>query len=250
MKIAVCIKRTPDSESRFRIAASSTAIDEAGLKFDIDDFASYAVEVALQLNEKQGPGETVVIAVGPDVVQETLRKAMSMGADRAVQLKTDAVPVDGLAVAKALAAELKAGGFDLVLFGKHAFDTAAGVVGTATAELLGIPCVTAATKLDIANGRGTARREIEGAAEIVEFALPAAVTIDEGIARPRYPSLKGIMAAKKKPLETKPAQLGPVRVRVKSMALPPDRPAGRIIGEGAAAVPELVRLLQTEAKVL
>ena len=250
MKIAVCIKRTPDSESRFRIAASSTAIDETGLKFDIDDFASYAVEAALQLNEKQGPGETVVYAVGPDSVQETLRKAMSMGADRAVQLKTDGVPYDGLAVGKALAAELKGGGYDLVLFGKHAFDTSAGVVGTATAELLGIPCVTAASKLDIANGGGTARRELEGVAEVVEFPLPAAVTIDEGIARPRYPSLKGIMAAKKKPLETKPAQLGQVRVTVKSMQLPPDRPPGRIIGEGAAAVPELVRLLQTEAKVL
>ena len=250
MKIAVCIKRTPDSESRFKIAASSTAIDEAGLKFDIDDFASYAVEVALQLNEKQGPGETVVVAVGPDVVQETLRKAMSMGADRAVQLKTDAVPYDGLAVATALAAELKGGGYDLVLFGKHAFDTSSGVVGTATAELLGLPCVTAASKLDIANGRGTARRELEGVAEIVEFPLPAAVTIDEGIARPRYPSLKNIMAAKKKPLEVRPAQLGPVRVSVKTMELPPERPAGRIIGEGVAAVPELIRLLQTEAKVL
>ena len=208
------------------------------------------MEVALQLNEKQGPGETVVFAVGPDNVQETLRKAMSMGADRAVQLKTDAIPYDGLAVAKALAAELKAGGFDLVLFGKHAFDTSAGVVGTATAELLGIPCVTAASKLEIASGRGTARRELEGLAEIVEFPLPAAVTIDEGIARPRYPSLKGIMAAKKKPLEIKPAQLGQTRVTVKAMQLPPDRPPGRIIGEGVAAVPELVRLLQTEAKVL
>ena len=250
MKIAVCIKRTPDSESRFKIAASQTAIDETGLKFDIDDFASYAVEVALQLNEKQGPGETVVYAVGPDLVQETLRKAMSMGADRAVQLKTDTTPYDGIAVAKALAAELKSGGYDLVLFGKHAFDTSAGIVGTATAELLGIPCVTAATKLEIANGRGTARRELEGAAEMVEFPLPAVVTIDEGIARPRYPSLKGIMAAKKKPLETKPAQLGAVRVTVQKAELPPERPAGRIIGEGAAAVPELVRLLQTEAKVL
>jgi electron transfer flavoprotein beta subunit len=250
VKIAVCIKRTPDSESRIKIAASTTAIDETGLKFDIDDFASYAVEVALQLNEKQGPGETVVFAVGPDSVQETLRKAMSMGADRAVQLKTDTVPYDGLAVAKALAAELKGGGFDLILFGKHAFDTSSGIVGTATAELLGIPAVTAATKLDIANGRGTARRELEGAAETVEFPLPAAVTIDEGIARPRYPSLKGIMAAKKKPLETKPAQLGDIRVTVTSLALPPERPAGRIIGEGAAAVPELIRLLQTEAKVL
>lgn len=250
MKIAVCIKRTPDSESRFRIASSRTAIDETGLKFDIDDFASYAVEVALQLNEKQGPGETVVYAVGPDSVQETLRKAMSMGVDRAVQLKTDAVPYDGLAVAKALAAELKGGNFDLVLFGKHAFDTSGGVVGTATAQLLDIACVTAASKLDIANGKGTARRELEGVGEIVEFSLPAAVTIDEGIARPRYPSLKNIMASKKKPLETKPAQLGASRVRVTSMELPPDRPPGRILGEGAAAVPELVRLLQTEAKVL
>src|ERR1700742_1927293 len=227
VKIAVCIKRTPDSESRFKVAASSTAIDETGLKFYMDDFASYAVEVALQLNEKQGPGETVVFAVGPDLVQETLRKAMSMGADRAVQLKTDKVPADGLAVAKALAAELKSGGFDLILFGKHAFDTSSGVVGTATAELLGIPVVTAATKLDIANGKGTARRELEGQAEMVEFSLPAAVTIDEGIARPRYPSLKGIMAAKKKPLESKPAQLGPARVAVKRMDLPPERPAGR-----------------------
>ena len=250
MKIAVCIKRTPDSETRFRIGASGSAIDEAGVKFDMDDFASYAVEVALQIKEKAGAGEVVVLALGPDNVQETLRKAMSMGADRAIQLKTDAVPFDGLAIAKALAAELKAGGFDLVLFGKHAFDTSAGVVGTATAELLDLPCVTAASKLEIANGKGSARRELEGAAEMVEFALPAAITIDEGIARPRYPSLKGIMAAKKKPLESKPAQLGAARVAVKGMELPPDRPAGRIIGEGPGAVPELIRLLQTEAKVL
>ena len=250
MKIAVCIKRTPDSESRFKIAASGTAIDETGLKFDMDDFAGYAVEAALQLNEKAGGGETVVYALGPDSVQESLRKAMSMGADRAIQLKTDSAPADGLAVAKALAAELKDGGYDLVLFGKHAFDTSAGVVGTATAELLGLPCVTAVSKLDLANGRGSARRDLEGAAEMVEFPLPAVVTIDEGIARPRYPSLKGIMAAKKKPLESKPAQLGAVRVTVQKAELPPERPAGRIIGEGAAAVPELVRLLQTEAKVL
>jgi electron transfer flavoprotein beta subunit len=250
VKIAVCIKRTPDSETRFRIGASGSGIDEAGVKFDMDDFASYAVEVALQIKEKAGSGEVVVVALGADTVQETLRKAMSMGADRAIQLKADAVPFDGLAIAKALAAELKGGGFDLVLFGKHAFDTSAGVVGTATAELLDIPCVTAASKLEIANGKGSARRELEGAAEMVEFALPAVVTIDEGIARPRYPSLKGIMAAKKKPLESKPAQLGVVRVAVKGMALPPDRPPGRIIGEGTAAVAELVKLLQTEAKVL
>src|SRR5438552_16789961 len=109
MKIAVCIKRTPDSESRFKVGASATGVEETGLKFDMDDFASYAVEVALQLNEKQGPGETVAVALGPDNVQETLRKAMSMGADRAVHLKTDATPFDGLTIAKALTAELKGG---------------------------------------------------------------------------------------------------------------------------------------------
>ena len=118
MKIAVCIKRTPDSETRFRIGANARAIDETGVKFDMDDFAGYAVEVALQLKEKQGTGEVVVVAVGPASVQETLRKAMSMGADRAVHLEADSVPFDGLAVAKALAAELKGGGYDLVLFGK------------------------------------------------------------------------------------------------------------------------------------
>ena len=104
--------------------------------------------------------------------------------------------------------------------------------------------------LDIANGRGTARRDLEGAAEIVEFALPAVVTIDEGMPRARYPSLKGIMAAKKKPLEVKPAQLGDERITLEKMELPPERAAGRIVGEGPGAVPELVRLLHTEAKVL
>jgi electron transfer flavoprotein beta subunit len=250
VKIAVCIKRTPDSESRFKIAASGAAIDETGLKFDLDDFAGYAVEVALQLNEKAGGGETVVFAVGPDSAQEALRKAMSMGADRAVHLKADPVPVDGIAIAKALAAEIKDGGFDLVLFGKLAFDSSASVVGTATAELLGLPCVTAVSKLSVDGGKGSAQRELEGATEVVSFPLPAALTIDEGIARPRYPSLKGIMAAKKKPLESKPAQLGAVRVSVQKAELPPERPAGRIIGEGAGAVAELVKLLHTEAKVI
>ena len=250
MKIAVCIKRVPDMEGRLRIAADGKTVDEAGLKFDLSDFDGYAAELALQLNEKEGKGESVAISLGPDSVQEILRKALSMGIDRAVHLKTDRVPFDALAIAQALAAELKDGGYELILFGKQAVDSAHAAVGPMVAELLGLPCVSAASKLDLAGGTGTARRELEGAAEIVSFPLPAIVTIDEGIARPRYPSLKGIMAAKKKPLETKPAQLGEVRVSVEKMELPPDRAAGRIVGEGVAAVPELVRLLQTEAKVL
>jgi electron transfer flavoprotein beta subunit len=250
VKIAVCIKRVPDMETRFKIAASGTAVDEAGLKYDMSDFDGYAVETALQLNEKQGPGETVVISLGPDVVQEQLRKALSMGADRAVQLKSDRVPADGLAIAQALAAELKSGGYDLILFGRQAVDSANATVGPMTAELLGLPCATAVSTLEIANGRATARRDLEGAAEIVEFPLPAVVSVDEGMPRARYPSLKGIMAAKKKPLEVKPAQLGDERITIEKMELPPERAAGRIVGEGPAAVPELVRLLHTEAKVL
>ena len=249
MKVAVCIKRVPDMEMRFSIAGDRKSLDPSGLKYEMGDFDGYALEVGLQLAEKQG-GEVVVLSLGPDAVQETLRKGLAMGAARAVQLKTDEVPFDGLAIAQALAPELKDGGYDLILFGRMATDSANGTVGPMTAELLGLPCVTAISHLEIADGRGTARRELEGSAETMEFPLPAVLTIDEGIARPRLASLKGIMAAKKKPLEVKPAQLGEARLVVESMALPPDRPPGRIVGEGADAVPELLRLLQTEAKVL
>jgi electron transfer flavoprotein beta subunit len=250
MKIAVCIKRVPDMEMRFSIAADRKSLDQGGLKYEMGDFDGYALEVALQLIEKEGSGEVVVISVGPDSVQETLRKGLAMGAGRAVLLKADSVPFDGLPIARALAAELKQGGYDLILFGRMATDTANGTVGPMTAELLGLPCVTSISHLEMASGRGTARRDLEGAAETVEFLLPAVLTIDEGIARPRLASLKGIMAAKKKPLEVRPAQLGEPGLVVESMDLPPDRPPGRIIGEGADAVPELLRLLQTEAKVL
>ncbi|MBA3445847.1 MAG: electron transfer flavoprotein subunit beta/FixA family protein [Gemmatimonadales bacterium] len=249
MKIAVCIKRVPDMEMRFSLASDRKSLDPAGLKFEMGDFDGYALEVGLQLIEKQG-GEVVLLSIGPDGVQETLRKGLAMGAGRAVQLKTEDVPFDGLAIARALAAELKTGGYDLILFGRVATDTANGTVGPMTAELLDLPCVTSISELDIADGRGTARRELEGGAETMQFSLPAVLTIDEGIARPRLASLKGIMAAKKKPLEVKPAQLGEPRLVVESMTLPPDRPPGRIVGEGADAVPELLRLLKTEAKVL
>ena len=248
--MAVCIKRVADMETRFRIAADGRSVDEAGLKFDISDFDGYAVEVALQIREREGEGDITVISLGPDIVQEQLRKALSMGADRAVQLKADHVPFDGLVIARALADALRGGAYDLILFGRMAIDSSNQTVGPMTAELLGLPCITAASQLDIANGRGTARRELEGAAELLEFPLPAVVTIDEGIARPRLPSLKGIMGAKKKPLEVKPVTLGEPHLTVRSMELPAERTGGRILGEGPAAVPELVRLLQTEAKVL
>jgi electron transfer flavoprotein beta subunit len=250
VKIAVCIKRVPDMDVTFKIAPSGTGVDEAGLKWDISDFDGYAVEAALQITEKQGAGEVHVISIGPDVVQETLRKALSMGCARAVQLKADAIPYDPFAIASALAAELDGQGYDLIMFGKMSIDSANGAVGLMVADLLGMPAVHACSQLDVGDGKGKARREIEGGGELVEFPLPAVVSIDEGIARPRYPSLKGIMAAKKKPLDIKPAQLGQIRLTVVRMELPAARAAGRIVGEGPAAVPELVRLLQTEARVL
>jgi electron transfer flavoprotein beta subunit len=250
LKIAVCLKRVPEMELRFSIAADRKSLEQSGLKYEISDFDGYALEVGLQLVERAGAGEVVVLCLGPDGVQETLRKALAMGAARAVQLKADEVPFDGLAIAEALAAELKAGEYDLILFGRMATDTASGTVGPMTAQLLDLPCVTAVSHLELADGRGTARRDLEGATETSEFPLPAVLTIDEGIARPRLATLKGIMAAKKKPLDVRPAQLGTVRLTVETMALPPERTGGRIIGEGVDAVPELVRLLRTEAKVL
>ena len=250
MKIAVCVKRVPDMDVRFRISADNTSVDEAGLKFDMNDFDAWAVEAALQLRDKNAGSEVTVISLGTDVVQETIRKALSMGVDRGVQLKADKIPFDGLAIAKALSAELQTGGYDLIFFGKMSPDSSNGVVGAMTAEFLGLPCVTAISSLEIADGKGKAKRELEGAQEIVEFPLPAVLTVDEGLNTARLPSLKGIMAAKKKPLEVKPAQLPQSQLTVRKLELPAERKAGRIVGEGTSAVPELVRLLQTEAKLL
>lgn len=250
MKIAVCIKRVPDSETRIRIAADGVSADEAGVKFILNPYDEFAVEEALQRKEKAGAGEVVVIALGPDAAQETMRTALAMGADRGVLLRADAIPADALAVAKALAAELKDGGYDLVLFGKIAADDYAQAVGPMTAELLGLPCVTAVSKLELDGGKGVAHREIEGGVEVVEFALPAVLTADKGLNTPRYPALKGIMAAKKKPVEVKPVTFAAPRLRVAALEMPPARKEGRIVGEGPDAVPELVRLLREEAKVL
>jgi electron transfer flavoprotein beta subunit len=250
VKIAVCIKRVPVMEVKFAIAGGGTRVDETGLKYDVNDFDLWAIEAALQLKEKAGAGEVTVISLGPDAAQEQIRKALAMGADRGVLLKTDTPPTDGLSVARALADEIKAGGYDLVLFGRIAIDSMNQMTGPMVAELLDLPCVTNVFKLDIAGGKGTAHRALEGATEVMEFPLPALLTIDDGLNKERLPSLKGIMAAKKKPLDVKPVAPGESRVTVKKMELPAERAAGRILGDSAEAVPELVRLLQTEAKVL
>ena len=140
MKIAVCLKRVPDSEARIKIGADAKSIDESGVKFVLNPYEEYAVEEALKLKEAVGSGEVVAISVGSEVSQETIRTALAMGADRGVLLKSDAVPLDPLPVAQALAAELKDGEYDLIVFGKVAIDDYSHGVGVMVAELLGLPC--------------------------------------------------------------------------------------------------------------
>jgi electron transfer flavoprotein beta subunit len=249
VKIAVCLKRVPDTTTKIVIAPDGKSIEEAGVKFIPNPYDEYAVEAALALKEKAGAGETVVVVLGPDQAQETIRTALAMGIDRGILLQSRG-SADGLEVARALSAELAAGGFDLILFGKMAVDDYNHQVGVMTAELLGLPCISAVSSLTIADGQVEAEREIEGGIEVATCRLPAVVTTDKGLNTPRLPSLKGIMAAKKKPLESKPISLGTGGITVAGLVLPPERQAGKIVGEGPDAVPALVQLLRTEAKVI
>ena len=249
MKIAVCLRRVPDTTAKIVIAASGVAIDENGVKFVPNPYDEYALEAAIALKEKAGAGETVVVALGPDSVQETLRTALAMGMDRAVHLQ-GAPSADGLENARALAEHLRAGAYDVILFGKLAVDDYGQQTGAMVAELLELPCATAVTKLEVDGGRAKTEREVEGGVEPASCALPAVFTCDKGLNNPRLPSLKGIMAAKKKPFETTPTTVAAGNVTVVSLALPAERAAGRIVGEGAAAVPALMQILTNDAKVL
>ncbi len=249
MKIVVCIKRVPDTEARIKIADDRTSIDPTGVKFVISPYDEFALEAALRLKEAKGEGEVVVITVGEAASAEQLRSALAMGADRAVLLQGQPT-LDGSATARALAAEIQAIGPDLVLCGMKAVDDDQQQVGSMLAEYAGLPSVSVVDEFELRDGKATCHREIEGGVEIVEVALPAVITMTKSKQEPRYPSLKGIMAAKKKPLDEKAAQLPASRVQVRELAYPAQRPAGRIVGQGADAVGELVRLLKEEAKVL
>jgi electron transfer flavoprotein beta subunit len=249
MKIAVCLRRVPDTTTKIVIAPDGTSINDAGVKFVPNPYDEYALEAAIALKAAAGDGETVVVAFGGDPVQETLRTALAMGIDRAVHLK-GTPSADGLVNARVLADHLRDGGHDLVLFGKLAVDDYGQQTGAMVAELLERPCFTAISTLSVADGRATVEREVEGGREPAGCALPAVFTCEKGLNTPRLPSLKGIMAAKKKPLEVVDVTAPDGAVHVTSLALPPERAEGVIVGEGAAAVPKLIELLSNEAKVL
>lgn len=249
MNSIVCIKRVPDSETRVRVAGDGKSIDPSGVKYVMNPYDEIALEEALRQREAAGTGTVTLITVGTDDARETLRSGLAMGADAAVLLRS-AEETDGLGIAKALSEEIRGREYDLVLFGKQAIDDDGMQVPIMTAELLDLPCATVVVGLEISAGRGTASREVEGGHETVEFMLPAAVAAQKGLNEPRYASLKGIMAAKKKPLEEKDIEVAPPMTVTISLSEPPARPAARIVGEGSEAVPELVRLLREEARVL
>lgn len=187
--------------------------------------------------------------MGNDANKETIRKALAMGADNGILLKSDH-PVDSMNIARALAAEIKAQGCDLVFFGKQSIDYDNSITGQLTAEMLDYSCISVVVKFNLDGNKITAEREIEGGIEVLETELPAVITAQKGLNEPRYASLKGIMAAKKKVIEEKPAVFEENVVEVLKLRLPVPKKAGRIIGTDATAVPELVKLLKDEAQIL
>lgn len=249
MKIVVCVKRVPDTEARLRVADDGRSVDLSGVKFVTNPYDEFALEAALRTREAAGEGEVVALSLGSSASGETLRTALAMGADSAVLLTTEE-PLEGLAAARAIAAELAEADFDIALFGLKAIDDDLQAVGPMVAELMDLPAVTAVTEFRREGDRIVAEREVEGGTEVVELPIPCILTITKGAYEPRYASLKGIMAAKKKPLEEKPAaDGGDAGIRVESLQPPPERQPGRIVGEGPDAVPELVRLLREQGLI-
>ncbi len=248
MKLAVCINHVPDTAAKIILATDGKNIDTTGITFVLNPYDEFAIEECLRLKEKNG-GEVIAISLGSDTHKETLRKALAMGVDKAVLLK-DGTPRDSFSVARALADYLKEISPDVIFFGKQSVDSDDAAVGTMVAEILGLPSVSVAVKLEIANGTAIAEREIEGGKEKVQAALPAVFTAQKGLNEPRYPSLKGIMAAKSKPIEEKVPAAAQPKVEIIALRKPPSKNAGKIIGTDANAVPELVRLLHEEARVI
>jgi len=248
MKIAVCISHVPDTAAKINIGNDGKNIDPSGVTYVVNPYDEYAIEEALKTKEKSG-GETVAISLGGDANKETLRKALAMGIDEAVLLK-DGGDRDSIAVSKALADEIKAQSAVLVFFGKQSVDFDNSIVGQLTAEQLGYNSVSVAVSFSLEGDKIRCEREIEGGKEVVETSLPAVITAQKGLNEPRYASLKGIMAAKKKVIIEKQPEQACNTVEIISVKKPAMKKAGKILGTDATAVPELIRLLRDEAKVI
>lgn len=256
MKYVVLLKQVFDTETKITLDANGK-ISNSGVSLIMNPYDEYAVEEALRLKEK-GEGEVIVVSVGGQQVQDTLRQALAMGADKAVLVDSGDAELDEYSTAMILAKAIGEIGFDVILGGFRAIDDGSAQVASRVAELLNVPVVNVVTKLEVESTQAVATREIEGGSEVIEVSLPAVFTAQKGLNEPRYPSMKGIMKAKKKPMDKKTlADLGldanQVAPKVKpiSFSLPEARQAGKIIpGEPGEAAAELAKLLREEAKVI
>jgi electron transfer flavoprotein beta subunit len=240
MKLAVCVKAVPDAAAGRRIDPTTKRLDRS-VELALSDFDTYAVEEALKLKEARGHGEVVVVTMGPEKAMDSLRKALAMGADRAV-LVTDAAleNADVLTTARALAGALDRESADLVLFGQQSADGGGACLWAAVAERLRRPAISQVSELTVQEGSLTGKRQTEFGYDTIRAPLPAVVAVSDAINTPRYPSLKGIMGAKKKPQETLAADDvgGAARPGTTVVALSPPPPRGearRIEDDGSAA---------------
>ncbi len=246
MEIIVCVKRVAATDSEIKIGADARSIDVAGVEFVLNPYDEYAVEEALMTRDTLGTGSVTVVTLGSADSQKQLRDTLAMGADKAVLLDDGGAAHDAFATAEAVAAWIKTVPHDMVFCGKQAVDGDDSQFPSRLAALLGLPCVTEVAKLTLDGDTYTAERDIEGAREVVTCAKPAVISTHKGLNQPRYANLKGIMKAKKKPLETIAATLSDSACSVVSLTLPPERPAGKILD----SVDQLIDALKNEAKVL
>jgi electron transfer flavoprotein beta subunit len=253
MKIAVCVKQVPEANAPKRIDPRTKRLDRSG-EGALNAFDVHAVEEALRIKEASGEGEVVLVCVGPERAMEVLRKALAMGADRALLVSDDAAAgSDLVATSRLLAAALERESADLVLFGQQASDSDGAVLWAAVADLLRRPLVSQAADLTIAEGRVRAKRQTEFGYDVIGAPLPAVVAVSDAINEPRYPSLKGIMSAKRKPQETmsaadlglEPEQVGEAGSKTEVLALsdPPARGPSRKIEDDGTAAEKIVEFL-------
>ena len=249
MKVLVPVKRVVDYNVKVRVKSDGTGVDIANVRMSMNPFDEIAVEEAVRLKEKGLVTEVIAVSCGPAQCQETLRTAMAIGADRAILVETDA-ELQPLAVAKLLKALVDKEQPGLIILGKQAIDDDANQTGQMLAALAGLPQATFASKVELADGKVSVTREIDGGLETLSLSLPAVITTDLRLNEPRYVTLPNIMKAKKKPLDNvKPADLGvDVAPRLKTLKVsePPQRGAGVKVADVAA----LVAKLKTEAKVI
>lgn len=259
MNIIVCIKQVPDTATLIKIGPDGKSIDTAGVKFVLNFYDEMAVEEAVRIKEKNPDTTVTVISAGPDRVQESIRVAMAMGADKGVHIKDLALENSDLfGYAKVLAKAISQTPCDLVLCGARSVDEDLSGIGPLIAELLGIPVLPFANKVDIQGGKAMVQLDADGAKQTAEADFPVVITAQRGLNDPRYPSLPSIIQAKKKEIKTvslpdlglSPQEMSP-RSQILKLELPPAKPPGKMIkGEPEEMVRELVRLLKDEARVI